>query len=59
MAVAIAAAVHHLATTGWRFEQGKPATGDAKRQLSHRILSLNEGKSLSKGQIRQILAGLR
>jgi hypothetical protein len=59
MAPAIAGAIDHYATTGWRFEQGKPATGDAKRRLAHRILSLNNGKSLSAGQIRTILAGLR
>jgi hypothetical protein len=59
MAAAIAGTLLHYATLGWRFEQGKPPIGDAKRVLAHRILTLNNGNPIATGQIRPILAGLR
>jgi hypothetical protein len=47
------------AASGWRSEAGRLPSGDAKRRLLHRVLSLNNGKTIAAGQIRAILAGLR
>jgi hypothetical protein len=58
-AEACARELQRYKTSGWRFEQGKPPAGDAKRVLMHRILSLNAGKAISAGRIKEILAGLR
>jgi hypothetical protein len=58
-AAAEARDLRRYASSAWRFEQGRPAAGDAKRVLMHRILTLNGGKPIAAGQIRAILAGLR
>jgi hypothetical protein len=58
-AEACARELRRYAASGWRFEQGKPAAGDAKRVLMHRILTLNGGKAIAEDQIRAVLAGLR
>ena len=59
VAEACARDLRRYAASGWRFEQGRPAAGDAKRGLMHRILTLNGGKAISEDQIRAVLAGLR
>jgi hypothetical protein len=58
-AAAAAKDLGRSASSAWRFEQGKPPVGDAKRVLMHRILSLNGGKAIAADRIREILAGLR
>ena len=59
VAEACARELRRYAASGWRHEQGRPAAGDAKRGLMHRILTLNSGKAIAEDQIRAVLAGLR